>query len=343
MSLPRPLKLAAAAVLVVAALVGGAAAWVGFGPNTPDYAGTRGVTLPEGTSAAAAADSLQAEGILASPATFRLVARLTGWGAQIKPGHYAFEAGASNYRLLDVLRRGLQTPVRLTIPPGSRPDVVAAVAARDLRFDSTAFRATLRDTALAESLGVRPGTLFGYMMPETYEFYWQTAPETVARRIKQAFDRFYAREIAPGADSLGLSKNEVLTMASIVEWEALLDDEKPAIAGVYLNRIERGMRLQADPTIQYVLLQTRGERTRRVLYRHLEIDHPYNTYRNDGLPPGPITNPAPSTLRAVVSARDHEYLYFVADGTGGHTFSRTHREHMRAAREYHRKLDRRDE
>jgi UPF0755 protein len=133
-----------------------------------------------------------------------------------------------------------------------------------------------------------------------------------------------------------------VTLASIVEWEALEDEEKPTIAGVYLNRLEEGWRLQADPTIQYVLIQTRGKRTGRVLYDHLEIDHPYNTYRNGGLPPGPITNPSPSSLRAVTTPEQHEYFYFAADGTGGHTFSRTLREHNRAAEKYHRMLDRRE-
>ena len=112
---------------------------------------------------------------------------------------------------------------------------------------------------------------------------------------------------------------------------------------MYLNRLNSGWKLQADPTVQYVLIDTEGQRTRRVLYRHLEIEHPYNTYRNAGLPPGPITNPAPSTLRAVVYSEEHDYYFFAADGTGGHQFSESLREHNRAATNYHRLLDKRDE
>jgi UPF0755 protein len=179
------------------------------------------------------------------------------------------------------------------------------------------------------------------MLPETYEFYWQTPPETVVRRVKQAFDRFYERELAAVADSLGFTKREVVTLASIVEEEALFDAEKPRIAGVYLNRLERGWPLQADPTVQYALMDRGGERVTRVLYKHLEIDHPYNTYQIQGLPPGPIANPSPSSLRAAASPERHEYFYFAADGTGGHTFSRTLREHNRAAQKYQRMLDRR--
>lgn len=340
----KTLIVTALALLVLAGFGAGLGGWMVFGPNTPSYAGERSVTLTDSTvqSLEAATEALQAAGIVASPSSFRLVARATGWGAQIKPGHYRFASGTSTYRLLDVLRRGLQTPVRLTIPPGSRPDVVAAVAARHLKLTKASFLHALRDTALAKSLDVAPGQLFGYMMPETYEFYWQAPPERVVRRVKMAFDRLYGREIEPGADSLGLTKHEVLTLASIVEWEALLDREKPTIAGVYLNRLANGWPLEADPTVQYVLLDTQGERVRRVLYKHLEIDHPYNTYRNPGLPPGPITNPAPSTLRAVAAPEEHDYFFFAANGTGGHTFSRTLREHNRAARAYHRVLDKRE-
>ena len=331
--------------LLLLVLLGGLAAaggaWVVFAPNTPPYAGARTVTLPDRTTESldAVIDSLEARGIVQRAAPLRWMAQATGWGAQIKAGHYAFDAGASNYDILDVLRRGLQTPVHLTIPPGSRPNVVAAVAGRQMQFSKHDFLAALRDTTVAHDLNVPPGTLFGYLLPETFELYWHTPPERVLRRIKSGFDRFFQRNVAPHTDSLGLSPHEVVTLASIVEWEALLDKEKPTIAGVYLNRIENGWKLQADPTIQYVLIDTQGARVRRVLYRHLEIDHPYNTYQIAGLPPGPITNPAPSTLRAVANAEEHSYFYFAANGTGGHTFSRTLREHTRAAEAYHRLLD----
>ncbi len=319
----------------------GAGSWVVFGPNTGPYEDSRGVIFPSDVTLETAIDSLQAKGVLASASSFRVVATATGWGAQIKPGHYRIPPHTSNYRLLDKLRRGLQDPVRLTIPLGSRPETVARVVGRRLKMDAAAFRAALRDTSLARELDTTPARLFGYMLPETYEFYWPVSPETVVRRLKSSFDRFYERKLAAGADSLGLTKADVVTLASIVEWEALQDEEKPTIAGVYLNRLRDGWRLQADPTIQYVLLQTTGERTGRVLHRDLEIDHPYNTYQRRGLPPGPITNPSPSSLRAVTNSNRHDYFYFAADGTGGHTFSRTYREHKRAAERYHRMLDQR--
>jgi UPF0755 protein len=331
--------------LALACLIGGigvgTGGWMVFGPNTGPYEGSRSVIFPSDVTLETAIDSLQAEDVLASHSTFRLVASLTGWGEQIKAGHYRIASHTSNYRLLDTLRRGLQDPVRVTIPPGSRSETIAKVVGKRLKTSPEAVHDALHDTSLARELSTTPARLFGYMLPETYEFYWQTAPEKVIRRIKTSFDRFYEQELAPGADRRNLTKRDVVTLASIVEWEALQDNEKPTIAGVYLNRLREGWRLQADPTIQYVLIQTKGERTRRVLYQHLEIDHPYNTYRIRGLPPGPITNPSPSSLRGVANPEEHEYFYFAADGTGGHTFSRTLREHNRAAQKYHRMFDQR--
>ena len=338
----RQIAAAAAVVLLAGLTAAGVGAWVAFAPNTPDFDGRRSVVVTADAPLSVAIDSLDDRGVLASRTTFRWMAEATGWGAQIKTGHYTFAPGASNYRILDVLRRGLQTPVRLTIPPGSRPPVVARVAGSRLEFAPQDFLRALRDTSVARAVGTEPSQIFGYMMPETYEFYWQTPPEDVIRKIKRSFDRFYERDIAAGADSLDLSKEEVVTLASIVEREALLDEEKPTIAGVYLNRLDRGWKLQADPTVQYVLMDVNGGRVRRVLHKHLEIAHPYNTYRNQGLPPGPITNPAPSTIRAVVRPHQHSYMYFAADGTGGHAFAETHREHLRNARAYHRLLDRRE-
>ena len=336
----RAVVVALAGLLLVGGIGIGVGGLVVFGPNTtPDT--PQSVLLPRDVTLDTAIDSLQAEGVLASAATFRFLATVTGWGEQIKSGHYRVRGGVSNYHLLDRLRRGLQDPVRLTIPPGTRPETMAKVVGRRLELSPGAFRSALRDTSLARELGTTPSQLFGYLLPETYEFYWQTDARRVVRRIKEAFDRYYERRLAAGADSLGLTKREVVTLASIVEWEALLDDEKPMISGVYLNRLRDGWRLQADPTIQYVLLQTEGERTRRVLYEDLEIDHPYNTYQIRGLPPGPITNPSPSSLRAVVAPTQHDYYYFAATGDGGHTFSRTLREHNRAANEYQRQLEQR--
>ncbi|MFB6098093.1 MAG: endolytic transglycosylase MltG, partial [Salinibacter sp.] len=176
-----------AVLLFVGGLLGGVGATIIFGPNTEGYDTPRSVYLPPDPSLDTAIDSLRRAGVLANPGTFRLVATATGWGAQLKSGHYRIAPRSSNYRMLDELRRGLQDPVRLRIPPGRRREGIARVMGRTLEPDAAAFRAALRDTSLARGLGTVPSRLFGYMLPETYEFYWQTSPETVVRRVKNAF------------------------------------------------------------------------------------------------------------------------------------------------------------
>ena len=318
----------------VSMLLLGAATWITVRPNTPDFEGSRTVRIPPGSEFEAVIDSLHANGILRRAGTFRLMARATGWGDQVKAGHYAFPAGASNQDMLSVLRRGLQEPVRLTIPPGVRPDVAAEVAARNMFFSPEDFVAALADTQLAASLHTDTTDLFGYMLPETYHFYWLAGAERAVRTITETFDAFFERELQVAADSLGLSKRDVATLASIIEWEALRAEEKPMISGVYHNRLRIGMKLDADPTIQYILLQTEGSK-RRLLYSDYRIPHPFNTYLHGGLPPAPLNNPSPSSLRAAVAPARHDFLYFVATGDGTHHFSRTLTEHLRAARRYH--------
>ena len=330
----KKILLGLAVLLVLGFLAAGAGAWMAFAPNTQPYEGTRGVKVPRGASFAAVLDSLEARRVLASRQTLALMGHATGWGGQVKAGYYAFESGASNYRILDKIRKGLQSPVRLTVPPGTRPDVLAAVAARDMEFPADSFRAALRDTALAAELGTDTTHLFGYMLPETYQFYWLTDARTVVRRVKEEFDRFFAEHSGARTDSLGLTKDEVVTLASIVEWETGLPEERPMVAGVYLNRLRIGMALQADPTVQHAVMRREGQK-RRLLFEDYDLQDPYNTYTYAGLPPGPLDNPAPSSIRAVLQPDEHDYLYFVATGEGGHTFSETLQEHNRAAQRYY--------
>jgi UPF0755 protein len=329
----RNIIIAAIAVLVFFGVIGAAAAWVIWGPNTQSISESRGVQIPPGSSFEAIVDSLDSSGVVASTTTFRWVARGTRWGDQIKAGYYEISPGASNYAMLNTLRRGLQSPIRLTIPPGTRPEIVARIAGRVMYFDEEDMLLALRNASLASDLGVDSTALFGFMLPESYDFYWLTPAETVVRRVKQHFDRFYEREIAAGAAERNLSPKDVVTMASIVEWETSINDEKPRVAGVYLNRLRINMPLQADPTVQYAILQNEGAR-RRLLFEDYRINHPYNTYQRQGLPPGPLNNPSLASIRSVVNAENHDFLYFVATGDGGHVFSRTFQEHVNAANRY---------
>jgi UPF0755 protein len=168
-------------------------------------------------------------------------------------------------------------------------------------------------------------------MPSTYKFYWQTDEEEIVTELVREFWRVFDSSLQEMARERQLSVHEVLTMASIVEMETAIDSERSVIAGVYYNRLKKRMRLQADPTVQYVL----PDGPRPLLLADLEIDSPYNTYRHAGLPPGPITNPGRASILAALNPARHRYLYFVATGYGGHRFTRTFDEHRRAIKSYH--------
>ena len=341
--MPRLLKLALAAVLVLG-LAGAAAVYaVAFAPNTPafDEGETfRGVKIPPGTGFSATADSLVNAGIIADADRFKAFGGVTGWGRQVKPGYYRFEAGASNWDVLDKIRKGLQDLVRFTVPPGTRPAVIAAVWRRDFGMDSAAVHQAFLDDSLAAALGTDTQHLFGRMRPNSYDAYWTTDPVPVIRKVNGYMDQFFDQDGRRAkAEALGLSMDEVITLASIVEWEARQPEERPRIAGVYLNRLlgknGQRMRLQADPTVQYALMQAEGGRMRRLLKVDYLFPSPYNTYQIDGLPPGPINNPSESSIDAVLNPEDHDFFFFVADGSGLHHFSRTYQEHNAAAERYY--------
>ncbi len=323
-------------LIMLGGMAAGAGAWLMYTPNTPNFEEGRSVKIPRGASFEQATDSLDAAGILRSRQYFTWAAKATGWGDQIKAGHYVIESGSSNYDLLSKLRRGLQEPIRLIIPPGSRPEVVAAVVGRDMGdFEKDDFLAALDDPALAAELGTNTAHVFSYLLPDTYNFYWLTDERTVIRRIKEYFDAYWTAERQQKAEAHGLSVEDVLNLAAIVEWESAHEPERPRVAGVYLNRLNtRGWRLEADPTVQYAILEREGQK-RRLFNVDYQIVHPYNTYLIDGLPPGPVTNPSRSAIDAVLDAEEHNYMFFVAKGDGTHTFSRTLGEHVRAAREFH--------
>ena len=307
---------------------------VRYSSATTDFEGSRSVIFPSGSSFEAVQDSLDSAGIAKKSSLFSLFGTATGWRRQMKPGHYSFESGASIYDLYDRIRKGLQTPIKVTIPPGTRPGVVAAVLRRDLAIDSTKFREALRNEDLLESLGTDDLHAFGHLLPETYNIYWGSDEEAVVKRLHREAKSFYDRESKDAKMDVDLNRDEVIRMASIVEWEARLDEEKPRIAGVYLNRLKRRMRLQADPTVQYALMQADGGRMRRLLFKDYKFESVFNTYTNDGLPPGPINNPSPTSIKAVLNPEKHDYIYFVANGDGSHRFSKTLAQHNRAAREY---------
>jgi UPF0755 protein len=247
---------------------------------------------------------------------------------RIKAGQYSFRAGTTVPALLRALARGMSGLNLVTIPEGLTTKEVAGILANHLGVPTEAFLDLARDTVFLDSLGIPAPTIEGYLAPDSYEFLPGTSPEVAFRTMANRTLRILLEETA-GLDSLplGLSLRQVLTLASIVESEAQFADERRRVARVYLNRLQIGMRLQADPTVNYAV----GKPPRSRLYlRELQVQSPYNTYLNAGLPPGPICNPGRSSIQGVLRANpDVEDLYFVARGGGRHFFAKTYEDHLR--------------
>lgn len=283
-------------------------------------------------------DSLS--GALGHRAAFRAYARRIDLERTFKPGHYLLRPGMSVIEVARMLKLGIQTPVRVVINNVRTPAQLAGKLSRQIDADSAALLGALTSQAQAERLGFDSVTLFSMFIPDTYEFYWTVTPEELLDRMKREYDRFWSAGRDAKRSRSGLSRLEVMTLASIVYEETRQTDEMPRIAGVYINRLRRGIPLQADPTVKYAM-QDFG--LRRILYRHLRYPSPYNTYVNKGLPPSPICMPGKNAIEAVLDFEEHDYIFFCARPTfdGYHNFARTLREHNANARAYSQELNRR--
>ena len=257
-----------------------------------------------------------------------------------KPGHYVLRPGMSVIEVARMLKLGTQTPVRATINNVRIPAQLAQKLARQIDADSAAVMQALTSKTLAAEVGFDSVTLFSMFVPDSYEFYWTVTPEEFVKRMKREYDRFWTPERDAKRKRSGLSRLEVMTLASIVYEETRKTDEMPRIAGVYVNRLRKGIPLQADPTVKYAM-QDFG--LRRILYKHLKYPSPYNTYINKGLPPSPICMPGKNAIDAVLDFEKHDYIFFCARPTfdGYHNFARTLREHNANARAYSAELNRR--
>jgi len=247
----------------------------------------------------------------------------------IKHGTYVLRPGASYGELVEALVTGRGIAHVVTIVEGWELRQITPQLARALGVPRDSVDAAVRDTALRARLDVPTPTLEGYLFPATYTFPEGTTAREAVREMVARFERAWRPEWEARLQALALRRHDAVTLASIVEREAVRPEERPVIAAVYYNRLKKGMRLEADPTIQYAL----GRHTARVLYRDLEIQSPYNTYRRSGLPPGPIGSPGGPSLAAAVSPANVPYLYFVAHPDGHHEFRTTYAEHLVAVRE----------
>ena len=293
------------------------------------YGASTRVIIPRGASFAEAADSLSRANLVGWRKMFRLYARVTGGDRHIKPGTYLLRHGTPWKDIISALHGGHGLVNTITIPEGYTISQITPLLARTLKVPVESVQAAVRDTALLARLDVPNPTLEGYLFPDTYAFPLGTTASQAVREMVYDFERRWKPDWDAKAADLKINRNDLVTMASIVEREARVPEERPVIAAVYYNRLRKGMLLQADPTVQYAL----GHHVGRVLYKDLAVASPYNTYIHKGLPPGPVASPGVPSLAAAANPANVPYLYFVASRDGHHEFRMTLQEHTSAIRE----------
>jgi UPF0755 protein len=288
---------------------------------------TREIMIPRGATIETIAGILKSNGLVQNAQWFVIAGRVLGYDRHLKAGRFTIPVGASLYRILRTLARGMATGDMVTLPEGLRVEEVASALFAQAKIDPVLFMQLSADSAFTASLGIPAPKVEGYLYPSTYPFYPLLSPEEVIRvMVRQALRVLEEEMSLPGART-ELEPHEVLTLASIVEAETGSATERPLIAAVFYNRLRRGMMLQSDPTVSYAL----GLRRNRVYYKDLDVKSPYNTYRNRGLPPGPICSPGRGAIHAVLfPLPDTTTYYFVARGDGTHLFSKTWEEHLAA-------------
>ncbi len=269
-----------------------------------------------------------------------LMAALTRYDSHPRTGRYALHKGEGAFGFFRALRGGQQSPVELTIPSVRTMEDMAGFLSKNLMIDSVAFLKAVKDTAKMASLGVDTANAYCLFVPNTYEVYWNITLDNFLLRMKKEASAFWNDIRVAKAKSIPLTPHEVCTLASIVDEETANNTEKPAIAGMYINRLKAGMPLQADPTIKFAW---RNFALRRIYHGLLDIHSPYNTYRNTGLPPGPIRVASVEGINAVLNYVHHNFMYMCAkeDFSGTHNFARTYSEHLANAASYSKALNER--
>ena len=331
-------------VLVILTCLGGASAWelysIIYGPNVGLSKDKVYFYIPTGSTFQDVSNALVKQGFIHSQTTFDWVSEQKKYKLNIRPGRYRLKNGMSNNELVNLLRAGLQEPVMVTFNNVRLREELAGKIGKLIEADSTAIINLLNNNSFVATYGFNTSTFLTLFLPNTYEFWWNTSAEGFVERMATEYKNYWTAERRQKAKRLGLSQSEVSILASIVQKETNKNDEKPTVAGVYLNRLKKGMLLQADPTLVYA---NRDFGARRVLNKHKIIDSPYNTYKYKGLPPGPICLPSINSIDAVLDAQSHNYLYFCAkaDNSGYHSFASNYADHLKNAREFQRELNRR--
>lgn len=322
-------------VLIAAVIIGGYFAYqMYYDRKVPNFTGKMDLYVYPGMEASEVCDVILASDIVKKPSSLMRVFQDV---KSIQPGHYVIDSTCTSIYVTRMLHLGWQTPVNLTLSGSIRtPGILARKIGAQMMVDSAA----VADFAsCADSIGLDPALLFTRIIPDTYQMTWTAPVKNIFARLFKERDAWWTPERVEAAKAQGLTPEEASTLASIVDGETRYVPEQPTIAGVYLNRLHEGMKLQADPTVAYCF----NYEPNRILRWMLLVDNPYNTYMYAGLPPGPISCPPKSCLEAAIHPESHRYIYFCADPSfnGSHRFAVTYTEHLQNARAFQKALNER--
>lgn len=290
------------------------------------------VEIPRGSALPRIASLLEAGGVIPHRAAWIFCVKWLGVSNKLQAGQYCFKEDQSNFSVIRMLRKGEQIHRIVVIPEGMTSRRIARILSREMGFPEDSVLLLVRDHGFCRDLGLPAESLEGYLFPDTYQFTAQAGIREVLTAMVRRFQALFHDSLDSRLKEMNMTLNEVVTLASIIEGEAMLDAEKSVISSLYHNRLRIGMALQADPTIQYLI----QDGPRRLLTRDLAIDSPYNTYKYRGLPPGPVNNPGLPSVRAALYPARTRYLYMVAAGDGSHVFSTSLEEHLKAKRRFDR-------
>ena len=324
-------------ILLILLLVGGYAAWQIFGP-TVSAPESKYFYIKTGSSYNEVRQSLIDEQIIRNTTFFDLVSKQLKYPTLVKAGRYQVKNGSSIFNLLRMLRSGNQTPVNLVINKLRLKEDLAQKIAANFECDSTSVMEVLTDAETLKKFNVNNNTLMTIVIPNTYSMLWNAAPKKIIDKLYSEKEKFWNAERLAKAKAMNFTTEQVYSMASIVEEETNKEADRGLVASTYINRIQHGMKLQADPTVKFAM---KNFGLKRILLKHLTYDSPFNTYINAGLPPGPICTPSTKTIDAVLNAPQTNYIYFVAkpDWSGLSNFTDSYTEHMVNAKKYQHFLD----
>jgi UPF0755 protein len=310
-----------------------------YGPNiqTPDRKPVY-LYIPTGASTQDVLDSIYDHRLVKNRKSFEWVVHKKKYDAQVHPGRYRVDHNMSNSAFINMLRSGIQEPVKVVINNARTTDDLVRRLSTQIEPDAAELIRLIHDEDFIGQYGFNRFSILGMFLPNTYEFWWNTSAKAFFTKMYHEYDKFWSNNRINKATALNLDRNEIITLASILINETNKEEEYSRMAGVYINRLNKGIKLQADPTIKYAL----GDYERkRILKKDIQVDSPYNTYLHYGLPPGPIALPSIRAIDAVLNYEKHDYLFFCAkeDFSGYHNFARTLDQHNKNARSYQKALN----